>query len=51
MKMLSNSTDDNETARYLASYIIDNVAYDWNGAILHVDSLAKITKEFYETLK
>lgn len=49
--MSSVLTDDDETARYLASYIIDNVAYDWNGAILNVDSLAKIIKEFYETLK
>jgi len=50
MLTLSSSSDDNETARYLAAYIIDNVEYSWDGPILEQDRLTEIIKEFYAQL-
>ena len=44
--MLSNSTDDNETARYLASYIAE-----YFGGTIDIDKLYELIKEFYDTLK
>jgi hypothetical protein len=49
--MLSNSPDDDETARYLASFIYDNLPSDMFGPILKgPDQLYELIKEFYETL-
>ena len=52
-KTLSNSIDDNETARYLASYLVENLDVDWPwipGKPAE-ERVYILIKEFYETLK
>lgn len=43
--------DDNEYARYLASYIMANLKYDWDYRIIvDEDVLYKLINEFQNTL-
>jgi hypothetical protein len=52
MKTLSNSIDDNEFARYLASYLVDNLDVDWPWHEISAEErVYKVLLEFYETLK
>jgi len=50
--MSSNLTDDNETARYLASYIYENLDdYGPDGVLVTREALYILIKEFYDSLK
>lgn len=51
IKISLSSPDDNETVRYLATYLMENLEWDWDGAILSTDILYTLIKEFYDTLK
>jgi hypothetical protein len=48
--MLSNSPDDDETARYLAAYITDNYDSGYDNYALDEEQIYILIKEFYEQL-
>lgn len=47
---MSSGSPDNETARYLAAYILENINWDVAGPAVGQESLTKLIKEFYDTL-